>query len=45
MPLPNIWRRSVLGEFEKLTDFSYEDFKMRLGFVPNPPGGLDHISR
>lgn len=31
MPLPNIWQRSVDGELVKLTNFSYEDFKMRLG--------------
>ena len=31
MPLPDIWRRNIQGEFEKLTCFGYEDFKMRLG--------------
>ena len=31
MPLPNIYRMDVEGEFEKLTDFGYEDFKGRLG--------------
>ena len=31
MPLPDIWKRTVSGTFEKLTDFGYEDFRMRLG--------------
>lgn len=31
MPLPNIYRWSLNGEFEKLTDFGYDDFKNRLG--------------
>lgn len=31
MPLPDIWKRNLRGEFEKLTDFGYDDFKMRLG--------------
>lgn len=31
MPLPNIWKRTVDGKFVRLTDFGYEDFKMRLG--------------
>ena len=31
MPLPDIWRRTEEGRMEKLTDFSYADFKMRLG--------------
>ena len=31
MPLPDIWRKTIHGELEKLTDFGYEDFKMRLG--------------
>lgn len=31
MPLPNIWRRTVSGELERLTDFGYDDFLMRLG--------------
>lgn len=31
MPLPNIWRRSHSGQLEKLTNFGYEDFTMRLG--------------
>ena len=31
MPLPDIWRRTKDGKMEKLTDFSYADFKMRLG--------------
>ena len=31
MPLPNIWRRSENGQLEILTNFGYEDFKMRLG--------------
>ncbi len=31
MPLPDIWKRSVSGELVQLTDFGYEDFKMRLG--------------
>lgn len=31
MPLPNIYRRTFDGNFERLTDFGYEDFKMRLG--------------
>lgn len=31
MPLPNIWKRSASGELIQLTEFGYEDFKMRLG--------------
>lgn len=31
MPLPNIWKRKSDDTFEVLTDFSYNDFKMRLG--------------
>lgn len=31
MALPNIYKMTVNGTFEKLTDFGYEDFKMRLG--------------
>lgn len=31
MPLPNIWKKSADGSFVKLTDFGYQDFKMRLG--------------
>lgn len=31
MPLPDIYRRDAQGALTKLTDFSYEDFKMRLG--------------
>lgn len=31
MPLPNIYRRNLQGNLERLTDFGYEDFKMRLG--------------
>lgn len=31
MPLPNIWKRNVNGTLERLTDFGYQDFKMRLG--------------
>lgn len=31
MPLPNIYGRTLNGTFEKLTDFGYDDFKMRLG--------------
>lgn len=31
MPLPDIWKRDGKGEFFRLTDFGYEDFKMRLG--------------
>lgn len=31
MPLPNIYWRTFDGNFERLTDFGYEDFKMRLG--------------
>ena len=31
MPLPNIWKRDENGEFLRLTDFGYHDFKMRLG--------------
>ncbi len=31
MPLPNIWKKSVDGKFLRLTDFGYDDFKMRLG--------------
>ena len=31
MPLPDIWRRTEDGRLEKLTDFGYRDFKMRLG--------------
>ncbi|MBE5946051.1 MAG: carboxynorspermidine decarboxylase [Lachnospiraceae bacterium] len=33
MPLPNIWRRTDNGELERLTDFGYKDFKMRLGKI------------
>ena len=31
MPLPDIWRKNLQGELEKLTAFSYSDFLMRLG--------------
>ena len=31
MALPNIYRKCINGELEKLTDFTYADFKMRLG--------------
>lgn len=31
MPLPDIWKRTLYGEFEKLTDFGYENFVKRLG--------------
>lgn len=31
MPLPNIWKRTEEGKLTRLTDFGYEDFKMRLG--------------
>lgn len=31
MPLPNIWKKTMEGQLERLTDFSYADFKMRLG--------------
>lgn len=31
MPLPNIWSRNKDGRLVQLTDFGYEDFKMRLG--------------
>lgn len=31
MPLPNIWKRTQQGEFVRLTDFGYEEFKRRLG--------------
>lgn len=31
MPLLNIWKRTKEGMLERLTDFGYEDFKMRLG--------------
>ena len=31
MPLPNIWKRTVEGEFVRLTEFGYEEFKRRLG--------------
>lgn len=31
MPLPNIWKRCTDGRLERLTDFGYDDFKMRLG--------------
>ncbi len=31
MPLPNLWRRANNGEMQRLTDFGYNDFKMRLG--------------
>lgn len=31
MALPNLWRRSDSGKLEILTDFGYEDFKIRLG--------------
>ncbi len=31
MPLPDIWKRTETGELQKLTDFGYADFKMRLG--------------
>lgn len=31
MPLPNIWRRLQSGQLEKLTNFGYADFAMRLG--------------
>lgn len=30
MPLPNIYRRTVDGALQQLTDFGYRDFKMRL---------------
>lgn len=31
MPLPDIWVRKADNTLEKLTDFGYHDFKMRLG--------------
>lgn len=31
--LPDIWKRNVSGQLEKLTDFGYGDFKMRLGSI------------
>lgn len=31
MPLPDIWVQKSSGRLEKLTDFGYTDFKMRLG--------------
>lgn len=31
MPLPDIYGRTLDGTFVKLTDFGYDDFKMRLG--------------
>ena len=31
MPLPDIWKRTETGQLQKLTDFGYADFKMRLG--------------
>lgn len=31
MPLPNIWKRTEDGKFVRLTDFGYDDFKVRLG--------------
>ena len=31
MPLPNIWRRARDGGLHRLTDFTYEDFRRRLG--------------
>lgn len=31
MPLPDIWRRNEDGTLIRLTDFDYDDFKMRLG--------------
>ena len=31
MPLPDIYKLGTDGEIEKLTDFGYSDFKMRLG--------------
>ena len=34
MPLPDIWKKTGTGEFEKLTDFGYEDFASRLGAFP-----------
>ena len=31
MPLPNIWRRARDGGLHRLTNFTYEDFRRRLG--------------
>lgn len=31
MPLPNIWKKTTNGTFERITDFGYNDFMMRLG--------------
>lgn len=31
MPLPAIWKRTLEGKLEKIKDFSYHDFKVRLG--------------
>ena len=31
MPLPDIYRKDLDGKFERLTNFGYADFKMRLG--------------
>lgn len=31
MPLPDIYRRNEDGTLNRLTDFSYQDFKRRLG--------------
>ncbi len=31
MPLPNIWKKTTGGTFERITNFGYNDFMMRLG--------------
>ena len=33
MPLPQIWKRAQNGTLTRLTDFGYEDFRMRLGSI------------
>ena len=37
MPLPNIWRRALDGRLDRLTDFGYHDFFMRLGSTAGRP--------
>ena len=31
MPLPNIWKLTADGNLIRLSDFGYDNFKMRLG--------------
>ncbi len=40
MPLPNIWKKCVNGRLVQLTDFTYQDFRARLGRPAGPAGPI-----